>query len=231
MKISIVIPTLNHLDDLLKPCIEGLKAQTDFAAADAEVIVVANGCKDGTRDFVESLGPPFKLLSFPEPMGYTKAMNAGVCAASGEFVVPFNNDIVLLDWGKKNIWLEIMGKPFEGDPKVAITGPSRMFRAHKPFIVFYCCMIRRKLILEAGMLDEIFSPGAGEDTDFCMKVLEKGYKVVQVPHEGDDKAYLIPFPIWHKGGSTVNEVPGWPDIIARNEKILQSRYGMGTSLS
>ena len=50
IKYSIVIPTYNHLEDLLKPCIESIYKNTDMSQV--ELIVSANGCTDGTQEYV-----------------------------------------------------------------------------------------------------------------------------------------------------------------------------------
>lgn len=225
MRISIVIPTYNHFQSELKGCLETLVRFTDLS--DAEVIVVSNGSTDETNDYVTRMGNPFKLLAYPEPLGYTKATNAGIACARGDFVILYNNDNVLLDIGGWNEWVNILLDPFDQDPKLGITGPSKQWRGGRPWLLFYIVAIKRHLFGELGFLDEAFNPGAGEDTDFCLKALDAGYNVRQVPHELDKSEYSVPFPVWHKGGQTVNEVPGWPQIVARNELILQSRYGMG----
>ena len=62
-KYSIVIPTYNHLDDFLKPCLQSIIQFTDLDKA--EVIVVANGCVDATHQYVEALShvyPSFRLI-------------------------------------------------------------------------------------------------------------------------------------------------------------------------
>ncbi|MFA5746191.1 MAG: glycosyltransferase, partial [archaeon] len=121
-KCSIVIPTFNHCDDLLKPCLESIRKYTDLSMV--EVIVVANGCKDNTREYVESLGDPFKLLWFDEGLGYTKATNEGMKIATGEYIIPLNNDVQILDLGQgHNKWLNDLLKPFETDESIGITGP------------------------------------------------------------------------------------------------------------
>ena len=71
-KISVVIPTYNHLDDALKPCLESIKKLTTFDG-NIEFIIVANGCVDGTKEYVESLGEPFKLIWSDAALGFTKA--------------------------------------------------------------------------------------------------------------------------------------------------------------
>ena len=48
MKYSIIIPTYNHLNDYLIPCINSIERYTDLD--NYEIIVIANGCSDQTED-------------------------------------------------------------------------------------------------------------------------------------------------------------------------------------
>ena len=98
MKYSVVIPTYKHLDDCLKPCLESIAKYTN--PEDVEIIVVANGCgDDGTKEYVESLGEPFKLLWFDEPIGFIgngQSSCAHITVAYGFyfFNVVFCDDII-----------------------------------------------------------------------------------------------------------------------------------------
>lgn len=93
---SIVIPTFQHFEDCLRPCITSIIQFTDLS--NVEVIVVANGCgDDGTKEYVESLGGPFKLIWFDNNLGYAKATNEGMKVAKGEYIILLNNDTKLLD--------------------------------------------------------------------------------------------------------------------------------------
>ena len=83
-------------------------------------------------------------------------------------------------------------------------------------------MIRKDLLLRFGLLDECFNPGAGEDTDFCLKVQNAGYRVVQVPKEFDH--WRSQFPIYHVGHLTCGTLSNWNDIAVRNTAILEARY-------
>jgi beta-1,4-mannosyl-glycoprotein beta-1,4-N-acetylglucosaminyltransferase len=215
-KYSIIIPTYNHLDDYLKPCLESIRQNTDLSFA--EVIVVANGCTDGTGDYVRSLGPKFKLIEHTEPLGYTKATNIGMAAAKGDYVVLLGNDCTL----QGNNWLQILEQPFI-DRNVGMTGPLIQTHpeTHIDFLVFFCVMLRREVIQRCGLLDEIYSPGYGEDIDYCKKVTDAGYKLVQVPTTGTVQL----FPIYHKAGGTVRYLPGWDEIVQRNTDLLVSRFG------
>ena len=212
MKCSIIVPTaFDKCEELLKPCIESIIKYTDLD--ETEVIVVSNGTTDDTDDYVRSLQNPhelnqnIRLVTFSKALGYPAAVNAGIEAARGEFVIPFNNDNILLEQ-PKNSWLDILLAPFD-DPKVAITGPMKEFCpwAEMQFILFFCVMIRKAAMDAVGMLDEIFTPGIGEDTDWCCRAQIAGWKIVQVPDDNEYRFYaekkrLGNYPIFHSGTKT-----------------------------
>lgn len=124
---------------------------------------------------------------------------------------------------------------------IGITGPVKFVfdtgRVKREAMAFWCVMIPRRLFDELGLLDEVFSPGMGEDGDFCVKATIAGYELCQVPldgtHEFGDEVpqnwlhLLIPdqvFPIAHVGSGTF----GWlrsDEIIERNKRLLDKRYG------
>ena len=269
VKVSVVIPTYNHLLDCLKPCIESIIKHTNLE--DIEIIVVANGCKDGTKDYIDSLGSPFKLIWVDEGIGYTKATNIGIKAAEGEYVVLLNNDIILLDRYPKHTWIDMLLKPFEegkcklcngyGElaslvpPKhpevykpcgkcngkgneVGITGPLQLHDnyADRDILIFFCVMIKKDTFDKIGLLDEIYSPGGGEDIDFCAKLQDKGYKQVVVP-SNDLKFTTINvggFPIYHKGEGTFSEseFPEYGNKIIKDNGLLNAiRYNKHIKLN
>jgi len=232
-EVSIVIPTYNHCDDLLKPCIEGLIKHTDLSKV--EVIVVANGCKDNTKEYVQSLGHPFVLIWEDEGLGYTKATNLGIKQALGEFVVLLNNDVVHLDHGHpKHTWIEMLKAPFV-DEKVGITGPLMLHDdyADRKVMIGFCMMVRAKLFDIVGILDEGFSPGGGEDIDLCCKIEDAGYKQVIVPNDNVKMTWtnVGEFPMYHKGegtfttgefpeyGSSIIKVNGMRNMLRYNKHI------------
>lgn len=229
MLASIIIPTYQHCDDLLKPCLESIKKHTNLH--NTEIIVVANGCTDGTKEYVESLGQPFKLIWMKDPAGYTKATNEGIKEALGDYVILLNNDTVLLDQ-QCNIWMDVLLEPFSRDSQMGITGPMKTFcpEAKRDFLIGFCVCIKRSLFGQVGLLDEVFSPGYGEDCDFCCKLEDAGYKIEQVLPTND---YYGPnqmkgqFPIYHIGNVTFKNWPGGEELLAKNNKILRDRYVVG----
>lgn len=221
------------MEDCLKPCLESIRQYT--TRKDIEVLVVANGCKDGTRAYVESLGDPFKLLWFDEPLGYTKATNEGIKAAKGEYLCLMNNDVVLLGQ-PPDTWLQMLEAPF-ANPKCGITGPMKAYSPEtgRMFVIFFLVMFKKELIDKFGLLDESFSPGFGEDTDFCLKIENAGYEIVQVPDYecsiSGGNFMVGHFPLYHKGEGTFANWPGGEELLRHNRNILMSRYGQNIKLN
>jgi SAM-dependent methyltransferase len=196
---------------------------------------VANGCVDNTRDYVNSLGSIAKLIWVDDAIGYTKATNLGIRAATGEFVVLLNNDTELLSQ-EKNSWLNMLVAPFS-DPKVGLSGPLQLFDdySNSDVLIFFCVMVRKSLFDEIGILDEIFSPGGGEDIDFTIRANQAGYKsVVLTPTNFDtsNNTNAGGVPIWHKDNRTFRDISEYGKvIIKRNGLINCKRYNKDIKLN
>ncbi|NJL93901.1 MAG: glycosyltransferase family 2 protein, partial [Anaerolineae bacterium] len=74
---------------LLDTCLPPLQRQT---YPDLEIIVVDNASSDGSAAYLKAHYPTVKLIELPENRGFTGACNAGMRAASGEFIALLNND-------------------------------------------------------------------------------------------------------------------------------------------
>lgn len=233
MLISIVIPTKNHLEDLLRPCLMSIREFSDINRI--EVIVVANGCTDETVEYVKMLGEPFRVLEFKDPMGYPKATNAGIRMSNGDYVVLLNNDTIVQ--APKDRWLNLMLAPFLKHKETGITGSTKNpnYDVMKDFLIFFCVMIKRELFSTVGLLDERFTPGAGEDMDYCIRANEHGYRCVQVPYEGVMKPdpvlkmYVGDFPMYHAAektvfGETAESRQRWEEVFKRNTELIKAKY-------
>ena len=93
IKVSVVITTYNRLSGLRR-CLESLAGQT-FPSHEYEVVVVADGCSDGTANFLETyVAPhPFQWVAQANA-GQATAQNAGVALAKGTIVVFMDDDCV-----------------------------------------------------------------------------------------------------------------------------------------
>jgi GT2 family glycosyltransferase len=228
-KITIIIPTYNHLNDCLKPCCESIIANTVFTTdkCSVDTLVVSNGSTDGTIDYVKSLGNNFSFLDFPQPLGYPKSINAGLKHSDSDYFILLNNDTKIIG----NSWIDLLLQPFQS-ADCGVSGPCMSFNtsANSKFLIFFCVMISKPCLQKVGYLDEIFTPGSGEDIDFCVKALQKGFKVVQVPetqlkYETSLQKKTGQFPIIHEAEKTVHEIEKWGKIFQRNNNILYNRYG------
>ena len=93
LKVSIVLPTYNRLEQL-KQVIAGLEKQT-YPRADFEVVVVSDGSSDGTDQYLTSLETDLQLVPvLQENQGPSAARNHGVARATGELVIFIDDDVV-----------------------------------------------------------------------------------------------------------------------------------------
>src|SRR5436305_12490319 len=86
--ISVIVPNYDgvvHLDD----CLSALRGQT---FRDFEILLVDNGSRDHSVDFVRANFPEVRILRLPANRGFAGAINAGISAARGDFIALLNND-------------------------------------------------------------------------------------------------------------------------------------------
>ncbi len=75
-------------------------------------------------------------------------------------------------------------------------------------------------------LDEIYSPGGGEDIDLCCKVRQKGFGVRQVPDEGKlgfSHTNTGNFPIWHVNNQTFKDIPEYTNFIVKKNGLVNAK--------
>jgi len=237
MKYSIVIPTYNHCEDLLKPCIESIFKYTNMR--DVELIISANGCVDNTKQYLDHLRQKFNEIGFEEnlkivwhdkPLGYSRATNAGISLSTGSKIVLLNNDTILLPQ-KKNFWLDMLLTPFINNENCGISGPIKTFSeaAAHDFIIFFCAMIDKNVFNKIGLLNEEYGVGGGEDIEFCVEAVKNGFTIEQSgeKHKVSNALYSGIFPIYHLGEGTVHDtslVSNWTNIFLNNQYRLAKKY-------
>ena len=92
-RISVIIPTYNRKDQLLK-CLRALEAQS-ILPQEFEVIVIDDGSTDGTEVVVRSEESPFVLQYLRQDhLGPGVARNLGIQQATGELVLFTGDDII-----------------------------------------------------------------------------------------------------------------------------------------
>lgn len=91
--VSVVVPNFNGMRHL-EACLESVRSQT-LDGAGLDLIVVDNGSTDDSRGMIRGRFPEARLIANRENTGFTPAVNQGVAAARGPWVLLLNNDAVL----------------------------------------------------------------------------------------------------------------------------------------
>jgi GT2 family glycosyltransferase len=200
-RLSVVIPLYNCLA-LAQAMLASLHA-TLPAGLSHEIILVDDGSTDGTREWLQTLGPPCVVLLNERNLGYAKTNNRGAAVARGEFLVLLNDDLVLLPG-----WLSPLLRALQRGSRVGIVGNVQLdaktgavdhagiivnlqgkpehARAlppawsrwlaplrRRPAVTGACLVLTRALWQQLGGFDEDFVNG-GEDVDLCFRARALG---------------------------------------------------------
>lgn len=203
-KVSIIILTWNALD-YTKKCVHSIQNHTSYPH---EIVFVDNASTDGTVEYLRNLikgHSNYKLIENKENRGFAAGNNQGVAAASGDYVLLLNNDVLVSDG-----WLESLVESLEKDEKIGMVGPitnsisgrqminsipytddagfhefSRKIRkayygrlTPRYRIAGFATLMKKSLYEEVSGLDESFGTGNYEDDDLCLKIRDKGYAVM-----------------------------------------------------
>jgi len=98
----------------LKKCLDSLKK---LNYPNYEVIFVDNASTDGSVEFIKKNYPEIKLIENKFNLGFSEGNNVGIRKANGDYIVLFNNDVII----DKN-WLNETIKIAKNDEKIGIVG-------------------------------------------------------------------------------------------------------------
>lgn len=147
----------------------------------ARKIVVTSGGAEIRRD-------GWLTITGPEPFNFARNMNLGILEAGGDNVLASNDDVELVE----PITAELLGACCEQTaiitPQVIGDGINHPHaRASYPLqqrsiitgkvIPFVCVMLRREALKDLGPLDEGFVGYAGEDEEYGLRALRRGWKL------------------------------------------------------
>jgi len=182
VSISIVIPTHNR-KQFLEDAIENVLQQT---YEDFEVIVVDGGSTDGTVEFLQSVTDKrLDCIFHEQPHGVSRARNAGLERATGEYIVFLDDDDRLFEEA-----IGVLVETIEAQPEACggvYTAHRNVYESGKKEDVYTtggkiggfeeatiggpsCTLVRRPVVEEIGLFDE--SLPACEDTDFWIRLFE-----------------------------------------------------------
>ncbi|MCR5209272.1 MAG: glycosyltransferase [Lachnospiraceae bacterium] len=198
---SIIILAHNNVEET-KKCIESIRANCHEDAY--RIVVVDNASIDGTAKYLREQADILSIFN-EENEGFPRGCNIGARAAeAGNDIFLLNNDTVLLPNSLFNLRMGL----YSGNDVAAagavtnyaanaqmVTARETSFEAcrnlavninipapdaleDRQWLVGFALLIKRKAWDETGELDERFSPGNFEDTDYGYRIKEAGYRNV-----------------------------------------------------
>lgn len=240
-KITLIILTWNGVE-YTKKCLDSLKHNTDLS--NCEIIVVDNGSSDGTVDYLESLDW-IKIIKNETNEGFVLGNNKALkMVDSDSDILLLNNDIIIThnDWLNKLhesaymsdtigvVGCRLIGMEGElqhagtyiypetcwgqqiGGNEIDINQYSRIREVQG--IVFAVAYIKNKVLKEVGLLDTAYF-SYFEDTDYCLRVLHAGYKVIC-----DGRVTLTHY---HNTSTKINKV-NFNDIFLKSQKVFRNKW-------
>ena len=204
--VSVIIPNYNG-EHFLKACLEALKRQT---FDDMEVILVDNASTDDSIKLAKELYREIRVIELHDNTGFAYAVNRGIEAAKGEYVLLLNNDTIVFPNFVKNQYKMIKGKPDvfscsalmiqnqnhelvdDAGDELAVLGwgfaPDRdkpVSGCGVPHEVFSSCagaaIYRKAVFDEIGLFDESFFAYL-EDMDVGYRARLAGYRNLYNPY-------------------------------------------------
>jgi len=203
---SVIIPTWNG-KGYIADCLNSLLAQ-DYR--DFEVIVVDNASSDDTPPHVAEDFPTVTLIRNERNLGFAGAVNVGLRAARGDVLILFNQDAVAESGWLGELVTGLMAsrdigiagcKIYYEDGKTishagVVLTDERMLPVHRGedeadrgqydspadvnAVTGAAMAIRREVLNAIGLFDEDYFLYF-EDTSFCLRAREAGFRVVYVP--------------------------------------------------
>ncbi|MHB1172814.1 MAG: glycosyltransferase, partial [Lacisediminihabitans sp.] len=203
--VSIVVP-IHGKWEFTSRCLESVARCHE--GHQIEVIVVDDASPDNSREMLAGI-VGVRVVALDENVGFTRAANAGIAAARGEYVVMLNNDAevtagwlaALLDAASdENIGL-VGAKLVYPDGRLQEAGgiifddgngwnygkfddpaaPQYNFRKEVDYCSGAAVLITRKLLDVTGGFDERYAPAYYEDADLAFEARENGLRVVYEP--------------------------------------------------
>lgn len=234
MSCDIIIPVWGQFN-FTKQCLESVFKNTSFAF---HLIIIDNASSEPTRGYLVKLAEDRKgavtLLKNESNLGFIKAVNQGIEISSTPYICLLNNDTEVTEG-----WLAEMVKVAESNEDIGIVNPNSNTMGTKPragqskdalakelkshtgeyselaWATGFCMLIKRRLIEEIGLFDEIYGMGNFEDADFSKRAQELGYRSACA-----QAAY-----VYHRERRSFKKHKRFDQNFEKNRQIFYARWG------
>jgi GT2 family glycosyltransferase len=219
-KVAIIIPVFNQLE-LTRDCVDSIARCTPEPH---DLILVDNGSDSQTSVYLRSV-PGAAVIRLPKNAGFAGGVNAGLEAALGSDVVILNNDtIVTRGWLSElrkaahvssDIGLSVacsnsISQSTDQYMRNAPESPDGDLNAfaemllrgrsgrviNTPYVAAFCVYVRAAALLDVPALSTEFGLGNGEDQDFVLTLLSRGWRSV----------VATGCFVFHRGSQTLNAI-------------------------
>lgn len=241
---SVALITVNYNGyDFLK---DGILSLSKMSGVNIKIFIIDNASSDDSIKSIEGMFNNLEVIKLSENTGFAKANNIGIERAieqGYEYSLIVNNDVIvdkrmlsqLLKYAdedtitipkiyyydnKKLIWSAggyIDKKTAEAKHRgIREEDIGQYDELYLSQVATGCCMlINNKIFKTIGMFDENYFMYC-EDTDLCMRIVDKGYKILYVPTAK----------LWHKVSSSSGGESSAFKVyyIARNKLYLTSKF-------
>ncbi|MBT2291603.1 glycosyltransferase [Paenibacillus albidus] len=200
LKTSIILLTYNKLQ-YTQACIESIRKYTQKGTY--QLIVVDNLSTDGTRDWLADQTDILTIFN-EENVGFPKGCNQGIEIATGDNILLLNNDVLVTEnwltlmndclYSSNDIGaVGPVSNSAYGDQEInaAYSTLDEMWSFANEYnrstapdweqkikLIGFCMLIKKEVVDQVGLLDEIFSPGMCEDGDYSLRIIQAGYKLM-----------------------------------------------------
>lgn len=226
--ISIVIPVHNGATTIDR-C---LAAATSVDYPNFEVVVVDDGSTDGTAELVRR--HPVKLVQLKPNRGASAARNAGVAAASGEFIFFTDDDCVVQRDTLRKAATAIAEEGSDcviGGTYTPLAHDHALYNSFQSVFVNYsetkyrepdyiathAMLIPRQMFLASKRFDEGFLPIL-EDVDFCHRMRREGKRLVMRPELV--VGHIFQFDLWRSLRNAYRKSRWWVTYSLANKDLL-----------
>ena len=238
-RVSVLLLVCNRAE-LTLTCLQALALR--LHQAPCEIIIVDNGSTDETGRLLERVRG-VQVIRNEVNLGFPRAINQAARLAGGDHLLLLNNDaqvmgrsidvaaafldthadvgavggkVLLLDGTLQEAGVTVFrdGWTSQLGRGAAADDPAYDF----PRDVTYCSgaflMTPRELFAQLGGLDEAFSPGYFEDTDYGIRLWQAGRRVVYLP----DVAIL------HFENATSSSLADLTGLVQRNHRLFTAKH-------
>lgn len=182
---SVIVCAHNRLTETTIPCLQNLREVTQ---APFELICIDDGSKDQGATIAYFSEVADKAIRLPKNRGLSAARNLGFMAAEGSLIIFLDNDMF-----PPPGWIWVLREEIVKDSRIGILAaiPSNeVSRLKKParqdglidfaHISGACMAITPECHAAVGFFDERMINN-GEDTDFCYRATERGFRICSTP--------------------------------------------------